>query len=128
MWKHTGKLCLSGFVGVTLLLGALQASAADHSRPRGPGRPGTGPGGPGRPGTGPGGPGRPNAGPRAPVTREGTPNQHVSLVSLDWEVEPTTGQLRIQLPAGDYYAVADRDKCGLVVNADTVKAWHSIAQ
>jgi len=118
MWKRNGKLYLSGFMGLTLLLGALQASAADHSRPRGPGKPGSGPGKPGRP----------TAGPRAPATREGTSYQPVTVVSLDWEHEPTTGQLRIQLPSGDYLAVADQDRCGLVVNADTVKAWHSLAQ
>jgi len=122
MWKRNGKLYLSGFVGLTLLLGALQASAADHSRKRGPG-----PRGPGTPA-----PSKRWPGPPMPGTRQaaaaGVFNQHVSVVSVDWEIEPTTGQLRVQLPTGDYSAVADRDKCGLVVSADTVKAWHNLAQ
>jgi len=122
MWKRNGKLYLSGFVGLTLLLGALQASAADHSRPREPGPRGPGPRGPG-----PRGPRAPGHGP-ATRAAASVSNQHVSVVSFSWEVEPT-GELGVRLPTGDYFAIADRDLCGMpIVNADTVKAWHSLAQ
>jgi|SRR6478736_605346 len=109
MWKRNGKLYLSGFMGLTLLLGALQASAADHSRPRPP---------------------RPRVAGHGPSTRADASanNQPVSFVSFNWEVEPT-GELGVHLPTGVYFAIADRDLCGMpIVNADTVKAWHSLAQ
>ena len=122
MWKRNGKLCLSGFAGLTLLLGALQALAADHSRPPAPGRPAPGPRA-----HHPRGPGMPAPDPRS-AAAEGVFNQHVSFVVYNWEVDPT-GELEVHLPTGLYLAVANREVCSIpVVSADTVKAWHYLAQ
>lgn len=59
MCRRIGKVYLSRFVGLTLLLGALQASAAERSRTR------------------------------AYATRAdaSASNQHVSLVSFSWVVD-----------------------------------------
>src|SRR5690242_1630226 len=122
MWNRKGRLYLSGVAGLTLLLGALQASAADHSR-----KPAPSPRGPRAPAPRPRPPGVPAPDPRSAATAA-VDNQHVSFVSYDWEVEPT-GELRVHLPTGVYFAVADRDLCAMsVVSADTVKGWHSLAQ